>query len=352
MDKIKVLFAADFSITKKDILDNAYLFEKYNAQVEVVDIDLGNTEEERAAYILKIEKEGPGSIHTSPELLDKVRDAEILITDFGAVGRDVIEAGIHLKLIGVLRSGVENVDTQAASERNIPVINAPGRVAAAVADYTVGMMIAEARNICRSSLTANGGAWKIRFSNFPYSHNLEGKTVGIIGFGAIGQMVAARLVPFGVKLLTYEPYLPVEKIREAGAQPVPLEELLRVSDYVTIHARLCRDTEKMMGREQFALMKPTAFFINTARAGLVDEVALTEVLAEHKIGGAALDVFAREPISADDPLLKLDNVTLTPHLAGTTSNVGHNSIAVILKDLDCYFNGKPMRNIKNKVTGW
>lgn len=344
---MKVLFVADFSITEQDVIENKRVFNKYEGVVvDVIEISLGETKEERAAYLLKTEKEGPEWTKAPRELLDRAADAEIIITDFAAIGKDVMDAAPNLKLIGVLRSGVENVNLEEAKKRGIHVICSPGRVAAPVADYTVAMMIAESRNIVRSNLISSGGEWKIRFKNFPYSHNMAGKTVGIIGFGNIGQMVAARLKPFGVKIMAYEEYMSDERVRELGAEPVSMDELLAASDFVTIHARLSKDTEKMIGKDAFMKMKKTAIFVNTARAGLVDEDALIWALQNDEIGGAALDVFAQEPIPRDHPLLKLDNVTLTPHLAGTTSNVGSNSIAVIMQDLDRYFNGKPMKNIR------
>lgn len=344
MGRAKILFVADFSITAKDVLDNIHMFKDYNVDIDVVEVSLGEDENERAQYILKTEKEGPEWTKAPEELLEKAKDAEIIITDFAAIGKDVIDAAKELKLIGVLRSGVENVNKEEAAKRGIDVICSPGRVAAPVADYTVAMMIAETRNIVRSNLISNKGEWKIRFKNFPYSHNMAGKTVGIIGYGAIGQMVAARLKPFGVNVIAYEAFMTPEKVKELGAEPVSMDELLERSDYVTIHMRLSKDTEKMIGKAEFDKMKSTAIFVNTARAGLVDEDALVQALQEDKIGGAALDVFAKEPIPKDHPLLSLDNVTLTPHLAGTTSNVGSNSIAVILKDLDHYFKGEPLVN--------
>lgn len=344
---MKVLFMADFSITAEDVLANRHVFGEYrDVEVDVIEVSLGETREERAAYILKTEKEGPEWMKAPKEVLEKAQDAEIIITDFAAVGEDIMDAAKNLKLIGVLRSGVENVNLKAAKERGIKVICSPGRVAAPVADYTVALMIAETRNIVRSNLVSNKGEWKIRFKNYPYSHNMAGKTVGIIGFGNIGQMVAARLKPFGANVIAFEEYMPPEKVRELGAQPVSLDELLRRSDYVTIHTRLCEATRGMIGREEFSKMKKTAVFVNTARAGLVDEAALIWALENDVIGGAALDVFAKEPVEKDNPLLELENVTLTPHLAGTTSNVGSNSIAVIMEDLKNYFADRPLKNLR------
>ena len=240
---MKILFMADFSITASDILENKKVFDSYeDVEVDVIEVNLGETKEERASYILRTEQEGPEWTSVPEEVLEKVKDAEILITDFAAVGKEIMDAAKKLKLIGVLRSGVENVNLEEAKRRGSDVICSPGRVAAPVADYTVALMIAETRNIVRSNLVSSQGEWKIRFRNFPYSHNMAGKTVGIIGFGNIGQMVAARLKPFGVNLVAYEEYMPSEKVQKLGAQPVSLDTLLRISDYVTIHARLCEAT--------------------------------------------------------------------------------------------------------------
>lgn len=343
---MKILFVADFSITAQDILDNKSMFDEYDVDIDVVEVSLGKDKEERAAYILKTEQEGTEWTKAPSELLEKAEDADVLITDFAVIGQDVIQVAKKLKLIGVLRSGVENVNLEAAREKGIQVICSPGRVAAPVADYTVALMIAENRNIVRSNLVSNHGDWKIRFKNFPYSHNIAGKTVGIIGFGMIGQMVAARLKPFGAKIIAFEEYMSPERVKELGAEPVSMDELLKESDYVTIHMRLSKETEGMIGKEEFKKMKKTAVFVNTARAGLVDEQALIEALQNDEIGGAALDVFAHEPIEKDNPLLSMENVTLTPHLAGTTSNVGRNSLAVIMNDLDRFFKGELMKNVR------
>lgn len=346
MSKRKILVVADFSITREDVLENVQFFDQFDVDVDIIEVSLGETKEDRAAYILKTEQEGTEWTNAPKELLEKAKDAEIIIADFAAIGKDVIDVAENLKLIGVLRSGVENVNLDEAKKRGIQVICSPGRVAAPVADYTVGLMIAEARNIVRSNLVSSQGDWKIRFKNFPYSHNFADKTVGIIGFGAIGQMVADRLKPFGVNILAYEAYMPASEVEKFGVKSVSLDELLSKSDYVTLHTRLSDDTKAMIGKEEFKKMKKTSFFINTARAGLIDEEALIWALQNDEIGGAGLDVFSTEPIAKDNPLLKLENVTLTPHLAGTTSNVGSNSIAVILKDLKLYFDGKQMKNIR------
>jgi len=173
---------------------------------------------------------------------------------------------------------------------------------------------------------------------------LKNHTAGLIGFGIIGHKVAARLKAFGVKVLTYDPYCSKETAEAAGVELVSFEELLKRSDYVSMHARLSDSTKNLMGEKEFKMMKPTAFFINTARAGLVDEAALVKALQEKTIRSAAIDVYSKEPLPADHPLLKLDNVTLTPHHAGATTDNLSNSLDIMLEELDRYFGGQELKN--------
>jgi D-3-phosphoglycerate dehydrogenase len=184
--------------------------------------------------------------------------------------------------------------------------------------------------MARSHCALQSGVWINRQLN-PFScFELAGKTLGLVGFGAVARLVARRLAGFDVRALAYDPLVSDSEVRHGGAEPAPLDELLRQSDVVSLHARLLPETEGLIGRSELALMKPTAYLVNTARAGLIDEGALVEALQQRRIAGAALDVFWREPLPADDPLLGLDNVTLTTHLAGTTLEALHNSIDLVI----------------------
>ena len=345
MEKMRILLVADGVIETRELLDEVARFEKMGLEVDVALDRIGETREEIARYLTRMEHEGAQWWTPSDELKEKVRSADILVVHFSAVGSALMDLAPRLKLIGVLRSGVENVDLPSARARNIPVVSSPGRVAAPVADYAVGLMIAESRNIVRSSLNWSQGDWKIRFFNYPYSHNLAGKRIGIVGFGEIGRLVARRVAAFDALPVVYDPYVPDDAVRAAGCEPQDLKTLLKTCDFVTLHVRLSDATRHMIGKEQLALMKPTAILVNTARAGLIDEPALVEALKARAIGGAALDVFDEEPIGRENPLLQLDNVLLTPHLAGTTSNVAANSVAVLARDIERFTAGEPLKNL-------
>jgi D-3-phosphoglycerate dehydrogenase len=169
-----------------------------------------------------------------------------------------------------------------------------------------------------------------------------------VGFGFIGSLVAKKLSGFDVKVIVYDPYAAPERIRASGAEPAALEDIFKTADFVSMHARLTDENHKMVTKALIASMKPSAYFINTSRAGLVDQDALAEALAAGKIQGAALDVFTTEPIPEDSPFLKLDNVTLTSHLAGTTSDALGNSPFLLMEDIARFLAEGASRFIVNK----
>ena len=178
---------------------------------------------------------------------------------------------------------------------------------------------------------------------------LHGKTIGLVGFGHIGRLVAKKLSGFEVDIVVYDPYTPAEAIEALGAKKVELEDLLRNSDFISVHARLTAENKKMIGEKEIALMKPTAYFINTGRAGLIDQDALAAALEQKRIMGAALDVFTTEPIPADSPFMTLDNVTLTTHIAGTTTDALTNSPYLLLEDVAKFLNLGDARFIVNRA---
>jgi D-3-phosphoglycerate dehydrogenase len=184
------------------------------------------------------------------------------------------------------------------------------------------MILAEIRNIARSHAFLKGGQWRRAFPNSQAIPELYQKTVGLVGYGAVGRLVAGYLEAFGSRILAYDPYFQGDP---APAELADLRALLEESDVVTIHARLTEESQHIIGARELALMKPSAILVNTARSGLVDEQALARALAERRIMGAALDVFDTEPLPHDHPLLHLDNVTMTPHLAGSTIDAFRNS---------------------------
>lgn len=225
----------------------------------------------------------------------------------------------NLKLVQVLSAGYDEVDLAALRAMRVPLANNGGANAVAVAEHTIMLMLAVYRHLVTLAAKCREGDW---YKGPPGSiryHELEGKTVGLVGFGMIGRQVAKRLRAFDTNIVYYDVFRASPAVEaEYGVTFLPLDELLRTVDVLSLHVPLSPETEKMIGREQLALMKPSAIFINTARGGLVDQEALYEALTAGKIAAAGLDTVEPEPPPADLPLLRLPNVTCTPHVAGPT----------------------------------
>jgi D-3-phosphoglycerate dehydrogenase len=287
-----------------------------------------------------LEEGGPEAVPVPEEVYRLIEDAEIMAFQFQPVPRALLEAGKNLKAVGTLRAGLENLDVAAASQMGIMVFNNPGRNAHAVAEFAIGLLFAEARNICRCHVSVKEGGWRRHFINSPYTPELEGKTIGIIGLGQIGQLVAKKLAGFEPRYLGYDPYVDPKQVQYLGIEMVGLYTLLRESDFVTISARLTKENEHLLGRRELGLMKPTAFLINSARSGLIDEEALYQALKEKRIGGAALDVFDVEPPGKDYPLVTLDNCTVTSHMAGTTKDALLNAPKLLAQRMLCLVRGE------------
>lgn len=283
-----------------------------------------------SATFRRIEVDGPEN-EPVPQGFTDNPDTEILVGSFCPFSSAGMDAFNKLRIIGVVRAGMENVNLEAATQRGIAVVNAVGRNADAVSDFTVGMMLCEARNIARAHHSIMSGGWQLKFPNSDTSPDLRGKTVGLFGFGYIGRLMAEKLSGFGVRLLICDPYLKPADVEAYGAKLVEKDRLFAESDFISVHARLTAASHHAIGKAEFALMKPTAYFINTARAGLVDYDALYEALLAHRIAGAALDVFEQEPLPPDDPFRKLDNVTLTTHRAGSTLDAALNSPRLVFQ---------------------
>ena len=297
---------------------------------------------------LEVEKRGP-EIETVDETIQKEgKDAEALMGLFVPVSSKVMDAMPNLRLVGVSRAGLENVNVAEATKRGILVFNVKGRNVHAVSDFAIGMMLAAARNIAKAHYAIQNGEWRKTFVNSDCIPEMHDKTIGLVGFGYIGKLVAKKLSGFDVNIVVYDPYTDASVIEAAGAKKVELDELMSSSDFVSIHARLTDQNKNMIGEHELGLMKPTAYFINTGRAGLVDQEALAKALEEGKIMGAALDVFTTEPIPEDSPFLKLDNVTLTTHIAGTTTEALTNSPYLLMEDVAKFLDGEEAHFIVNK----
>lgn len=264
-----------------------------------------------------IEKNGPTAEKAPEEAYREVADADILLTHFCPIPADLIDAGKKLKLIGTCRGGMEHVDVAAATKRNIPVIHCI-RNAEATSDFAIGLMFAETRNIARAHAAIKQGNWRKDYVNNDYTTSMCEMTLGVVGLGHIGKLVAQKAAGIGMKVIAYDPYVTQAALDEAGlrVQLAEKEELFRSADIVSLHLRLTPETKNMVDEKLLGLMKPTAYLINTSRAGVLDKNALVDALTKRTIGGAALDVYWEEPIPAGDPLLELDNLTMTPHNAG------------------------------------
>lgn len=342
---MKVVGIGDLLIPKEYIEEGFKCFKDYGAQLEVVEWSLNSYEELQNINLL-VETKGCQVYEVPKYIVDAVKDADIIITQFCPITKEVIDNCKNLKAIGVLRGGYENVNLDYANRKGITLLNTPGRNSNAVADFTVGLLISECRNIAKSHRNLKNGEWIRDYSNAEYVPDLADKTVGIVGFGEIGRKVAKRLEGFDMKVVVYDPFLK----GDSEVNKVSLEELMKTSDFVTLHARLTKETEKLINKDLLGLMKPTAYLINSARSGLVDEEALYEALKNKEIAGAALDVFDKEPPGKEYPLVTLENVTITPHLAGGTKDAFTSSPNILGKEMIKLLSGeKPRGTVNEKV---
>lgn len=280
------------------------------------------------------------------DLFEMVSDAEVLVTHLAPVTKSLIDAAPKLRFIGVSRGGPVNINVKAAKERGIAVVNAPGRNASAVAEFTIGAILAETRVITTAHMSMARGEWRGDLYRADRTgRELSELTVGIIGYSHIGQRIVRLLKPFGCRILVCDPYVRLSIQDEVeGVRQVDLDTLIRESDVVTLHVRVTNETKNIISAERIAAMKQGAYLINTARGSLVDQDALVAALSSGKLRGAALDTFATEPPAPDDPILSLPNVTLTPHIAGASVYVTRFAANVIARDLENFLHDQPLTN--------
>ncbi|WP_333826363.1 2-hydroxyacid dehydrogenase [Pararhodobacter sp.] len=275
-----------------------------------------------------------------------VSQADALVTHLAPVTRGLLESAPRLKFIGVTRGGPVNINTAAAKERGIVVSNVPGRNASSVAEFTIGAILANLRKITVGHAGMAAGIWRGDLYRYDRTGDeLADLCVGIIGYSHIGQRVVRLLKPFGCKILICDPFVSLS-LTDAldGVEQVDLEALLERCDVVSLHARLTPETRGMISALRIATMKPTAVLINTARGELVDQDALCEALSQGRLGGAALDTYIVEPPQPNDALLRLPNVTLTPHIAGASRRVATFAAAQVAEDFARFLKGEPVRN--------
>lgn len=262
-------------------------------------------------------QQGYNIIVSNPKEYERhLADADALVVRSAVqVTAEILAKAPKLRVIGRAGIGVDNVDLDAATAAGVLVMNTPGGNAASVAEHSLALMLSMARHITQADASTRAGKWeKKKF----LGNELRGKTLGILGLGSIGREVVKRARAFEMRILAYDPYVTSHIAKDLGVTLVPLDELYRESDYITLHVSLTPETEHILSREAFEKMKPGVRILNCARGELVDEVALREAIESGKVEGAALDVFATEPPPAGYPLFGLDSVIATPHIGGAT----------------------------------
>lgn len=240
----------------------------------------------------------------------------VIVRSATRIPRELIEAASNLKVIGRAGAGVDNIDLDAATERGIPVLNAPAGNSVSAAELTFALILALARKVIAADRSVREMTWK---TPALAGVELNRKTLGLVGAGRIGGEVARRARAFGMKVLVHDPYLPATRAEELDAEPRSLDEVIEQADFLTLHVPLTPSTRGMIGAEQLCRMKPSACLVNAARGGVVDEDALARALEEGWMAGAALDVFREEPLPASSPLLDSPNLILSPHLGASTA---------------------------------
>lgn len=280
------------------------------------------------------------------EVVAFIGGAELFVTHLAPLSAAMFDRLPQLQFVAVSRGGPVNIDMAAARARAIRVVNTPGRNAGAVAEFTIGAILAQTRNITAGHDALRRREWRGDLYRADRSgEELSEMTVGVIGYGAIGSRVVRLLKAFGCRILVADPYvqLAADDLRDGVAQ-VPLARLLAQSDVVTLHPRVTPETREMIDSEALGLMKPGAYLINTARGPLVDYDALYEALAAERLRGATLDTFAIEPVPAGRPLLELSNVTLTPHIAGASLKSVKYAAGLVAEEVRRFLVGEPPLN--------
>ena len=267
----------------------------------------------------------------------------LIIRSATKVTSEIIDAATSLKVVGRAGSGLDNVDRTAATKKGIVVMNTPGGNTITTAEHTIALMVSLARQVPQATMSIKAGKWeKKKFMGV----ELFNKTLGIVGIGNIGSQVAKRMQAFAMNVIAYDPFLSEDKAKAMGVEKVDLRELFRRSDFITVHTPLTPETKNLINRETLAVMKPGVRIINCARGGIISEKDLYDALAEGKVGGAALDVFEKEP-PENNPLLTLDTVIATPHLGASTKEAQENVAVAVAEQVVDYLIRGTIRNAVN-----
>ncbi|MBN1299426.1 MAG: hydroxyacid dehydrogenase [Actinobacteria bacterium] len=307
-------------------------------------------------------------ICTEEQLIENLKGFDVLIVGYEPVTEKVLKS-TDLKIICSIRGGPRaNIDVDLATSMKIPIIYTLGREAIPVADFTMGQIICLVRQIVKTDKELRSGKFTAPAASYgsdkdviwdmslegPWESRkgieLTGKILGLIGFGTVGQEVAKRAAAFGMKVIAYDPYQKDAAFINLRVEKVSLEDLCKRSDVISIHARGTDQNKGMIGQQEFALMKNGVYVINNARAVIIDETSFREAVYSGKVAGAALDVFHQEPVKADDPFLKMDNIVVTPHIAGAGLEVVYRHSDMICDDLFSLLKGEMPKAIINPET--
>src|SRR5690625_294719 len=285
---------------------------------------------------------------TEERVVENLRGAEVCMTQMAPVTAKVIEACPDLRLVSVCRGGPINVDLEAATAAGVAVTYAPGRNATAAAEYAIAMILAALRRIPAADAELGEGRWRGDFYAYDQAGvELRGTSVGLVGYGAIGRIVARILRAFEAEVLVSDPYTDEATAAEDGVRLVGLEELLSTCTVVSLHARLTPETRNLIDADRLALMPRGSVLVNTARGGLLDHAPLPDALRSGQLGALALDVYDVEPPPADWPLRGLDNVVTTPHLAGATRQTAERAARIVSAEVVRYLRGEEPNHLAN-----
>ena len=345
---MKAVVVGDF-LLPTDVLEKVYTgdgVEKWVESYKKTDFICETRADIRNVW-RQLEQHGPSGVPAPDDLPGLVKDAEVLAVHICPVNKEILAAAPNLKVILSARGGLENIDVKEATNRKIPVFHTPNHNAEAVAEYTIGLILCETRNIARSHHALKQGIWQEYYPNSSFIPELNELKVGIVGYGSNGRLVAGKLRSFNTEILISDPFVKDEVIAADGYRPVSFDTMLKEADVITVHVRLTPETKNMFGEKQFASMKPSSYFINTARSGLVDTDAMVKALREKSIQGAAIDVFDVEPLPKDSPLIEIENLTLTNHRAGDTRNSYWNAPNLMRRELVTYMGGGKPRFVAN-----
>ena len=322
-------------------------------QFKVVRVDrisgLRATMVEETKELAKVNAELVGvDCTTEDEIIEATKDADAIITGGAQITRRVMEASPKCKIIVRYGIGFDTIDVNAATDNGILVVNIPHFCLEEVGNHAIALLLACAKKLVLLNNYIKKGRWaEVRGVLAPMG-SIYGQTLGLVGCGNIGRMTARKAQCFGLRVLGYDPYLDKSLAKESGITLVSLPELLKESDFISVHTPLNKETHHLIGEKEFKQMKPTAYFINTSRGPVVDETALIKALQEKRIAGAGLDVFEKEPVDSDNPLLKMDNVVTTAHSASYSDASSKRCRTSVGQEAARVLSGQWPKNVVNK----